>query len=84
MTVAPLPDAPADNWVDRLAPQPLRPWLKLGRFDRPIGAWLLMLPGWQAVALAGAAQGHGPDLRLLAPIAVRATRASTSRSTMSL
>ena len=72
MTVAPLPDAPADNWVDRLAPQPLRPWLKLGRFDRPIGAWLLMLPGWQAVALAGAAQGHGPDLRLLAPIAVGA------------
>ena len=60
MTAAHLPDAPPDNWVDRLAPPALRPWLKLGRFDRPAGAWLLMLPGWQAVALAGAAQGRWP------------------------
>ena len=72
MTVAPLPDAPADNWVDRLAPPSLRPWLKLGRFDRPIGAWLLMLPGWQAVALAGAMQAQWPDPRLLALIAIGA------------
>ena len=72
MTAAPLPDASADNWVDRLAPAPVRPWLKLARFDRPIGAWLLMLPGWQAVAMAGAAQGHWPDARLLALIAVGA------------
>ncbi len=49
---APLPDAPPDNWVDRRAPEALRPWLTLGRFDRPIGIWLLMLPGWQGIALA--------------------------------
>ena len=72
MTAAPLPDARPDNWVDRYAPRPIRPWLKLARFDRPIGTWLLMLPGWQAVALAGAEQGKGPDLRLLVLIAVGA------------
>jgi len=43
-----LPDAAPANWVDRFAPVRLRPWLKLGRFDRPTGIWLLMLPGWQA------------------------------------
>jgi 4-hydroxybenzoate polyprenyltransferase len=67
-----LPDAPPDNWVDRFAPEPLRPWLKLGRFDRPIGTWLLMLPGWQGVALAGAMKGQWPDLRLLVLIAIGA------------
>jgi 4-hydroxybenzoate polyprenyltransferase len=59
--LAPLPDAARENWVDRYAPERLRPWLRLGRFDRPAGMWLLMLPGWQAVALAGA----GLDLWLL-------------------
>ena len=63
-----LPDAAPANWVDRLAAPPLRPWLKLGRFDRPIGAWLLALPGWQGAALASAQQGRWPDLLLLAKI----------------
>ena len=67
-----LPDAPPDNWVDRHAPAALRPWLKLGRFDRPIGAWLLMLPGWQGVALACAAEGRLPNPWLMALIAVGA------------
>ena len=52
-----LPDAAPANWVDRRAPEALKPWLKLGRFDRPIGIWLLMLPGWQGIALAGASNG---------------------------
>ena len=69
---APLPDAAPDNWVDRFAPVGWRPWLKLGRFDRPAGTWLLMLPGWQGAALAAAMQGHGPDLVLLGKIAVGA------------
>ncbi len=46
-----LPDA-GRNWVDDRAPEGLKPWLKLGRFDRPIGIWLLLLPGWQGIALA--------------------------------
>ena len=61
-----LPDAAPDNWVDRFAPATLRPWLKLGRFDRPTGIWLLMLPGWQGIALADAMAGRPPDLVLLA------------------
>jgi 4-hydroxybenzoate polyprenyltransferase len=65
MVDALLPDAPPDNWVDRFAPEALRPWLKLGRFDRPAGAWLLLLPGWQAIALAAAMNGRWPDPKLL-------------------
>ncbi len=61
-----LPDAAPANWVDRHAPAALKPWLKLGRFDRPTGIWLLMLPGWQGIALADAASRRLPDLRLLA------------------
>ena len=64
-TSAPLPDAAPTNWVDAYAPAPLRPWLKLGRFDRPAGIWLLMLPGWQGIALAAAMQGRMPDPVLL-------------------
>ena len=63
---APLPDAAPTNWVDRHAPAAIRPWLKLGRFDRPVGIWLLMLPGWQGIALAGAIRGRLPDPILLA------------------
>jgi 4-hydroxybenzoate polyprenyltransferase len=61
-----LPDAAAANWVDRFAPPAWRPWLKLGRFDRPTGIWLLMLPGWQGIALADAMLGRTPDVWLLA------------------
>jgi 4-hydroxybenzoate polyprenyltransferase len=70
MSSAPLPDAPPSNWVDRFAPPGLRPWLRLGRFDRPAGTWLLLLPGWQAIALAGAMAGRAPDLRLIVLFAV--------------
>lgn len=48
----PLPDAPSSNWVDRYAPPVLRPWLRLGRFDRPVGIWLLFLPGAMGLAFA--------------------------------
>jgi 4-hydroxybenzoate polyprenyltransferase len=72
MKTAPLPDAANDNWVDRWAPARLQRWLKLGRFDRPAGAWLLLLPGWQGVALA-ASEAHAlPSLMLLLKFAVGA------------
>lgn len=67
-----LPDAAPGNWVDRRAPAPLRPWLKLGRFDRPAGIWLLMLPGWQGLALADGAEGRWPTLWLLLAFAIGA------------
>jgi 4-hydroxybenzoate polyprenyltransferase len=51
------------NWVDDLAPDRSRPYLRLARFDRPIGAWLLLLPCWWSAALAGIADGHaGPRI----------------------
>ncbi|WP_426037217.1 UbiA family prenyltransferase [Brevundimonas sp. DC300-4] len=61
---APLPDA-GRNWVDARAPEGLKPWLKLGRFDRPIGIWLLLLPGWQGITLALAQYRTIPDLHEL-------------------
>jgi 4-hydroxybenzoate polyprenyltransferase len=69
---SPLPDAAADNWVDRHAPVAWRPWLKLGRLDRPTGIWLLMLPGWQGIALARAIEGAWPAPVLLAKFAAGA------------
>ncbi|PZO31904.1 MAG: 4-hydroxybenzoate octaprenyltransferase, partial [Alphaproteobacteria bacterium] len=61
MSSAPLPDA-GRNWVDERAPEGLKPWLKLGRFDRPIGIWLLLLPGWQGITLAMAQYRATPGL----------------------
>src|SRR6185312_5836584 len=78
MTAAPLPDAAPDNWVDRFAPERLRPWLKLGRFDRPSGIWLLLLPGWQGVSLAAAMSGRLPDPWLVLAFAIGATLMRTA------
>jgi 4-hydroxybenzoate polyprenyltransferase len=61
------------NWVDSLAPAPIRPYLRLARLDRPIGTWLLLLPGWWALALAAHAQGPAaPDWWLVALFGVGA------------
>jgi 4-hydroxybenzoate polyprenyltransferase len=47
-------DAPG-NWVDHLAPAVLRPYLRLARLDRPIGAWLLLMPCWWSSGIAAVA-----------------------------
>ena len=47
-------DAPG-NWVDHLAPAFLRPYLRLARLDRPIGAWLLLMPCWWSAGIAAVA-----------------------------
>lgn len=52
-----VPDAPPDNWVHRYAPSWFRPYARLARFDRPIGAWLLLFPCWWSLALAEHANG---------------------------
>jgi 4-hydroxybenzoate polyprenyltransferase len=49
------------NWVDGLAPPFSRPYLRLARLDRPIGSWLLLLPCWWSVGLAGMREGHFPN-----------------------
>ena len=56
-------DAVKGNWVDTLAPEWTRPYLRLSRADRPIGTWLLLLPCWWG-ALVAAAERGGPNLRL--------------------
>ncbi len=58
----PLADAPPSNWVDRFAPDGLKPWLRLVRADRPIGAYLLMWPCWWSVALSVRAEDDIPDI----------------------
>lgn len=50
------------NWVDRIAPLWSRPYLRLARFDRPIGSWLLLMPCWWSAALAAGVAG---DVRQL-------------------
>jgi 4-hydroxybenzoate polyprenyltransferase len=45
-------DAKRGNWVDRFAPEWLRPYARLARWDRPIGFWLLFWPCAFALALA--------------------------------
>ncbi len=46
-------DIQRGNWVDRALPAPARPYARLARLDRPIGTWLLLLPGWWALAFTG-------------------------------
>lgn len=66
-------DAPRGNWVDRLAPDWSRPWLRLSRADRPIGTWLLLLPCLWGLAFAALADGwRWPDLWIAAGCALGA------------
>src|ERR1700710_3215596 len=46
------------NWVDTRAPSWSRPYLRLSRFDRPIGSWLLLMPCWWSAALAAGIAGN--------------------------
>src|SRR5262245_36795511 len=50
------------NWVDGVAPAWARPYLRLARLDRPIGSWLLLMPCWWSVGLAGMHNGRFPSL----------------------
>jgi 4-hydroxybenzoate polyprenyltransferase len=50
------------NWVDTLAPGFVRPYLRLARLDRPIGSWLLLMPCWWSLGIAGMRQGELPSL----------------------
>ncbi len=45
-------DSAKTHWVNR-APIGIRPYLQLSRLDRPVGYWLLALPGWIGLAFAG-------------------------------
>jgi 4-hydroxybenzoate polyprenyltransferase len=49
------------NWVDRVAPVRVRPYLRLARLDRPIGSWLLLMPCWWSAGLAAVRAQAIPD-----------------------
>ena len=53
---APIKDSNHGHWVNR-SPLTMRPYLQLSRLDRPVGYWLLALPGW--IGLAFATLSHG-------------------------
>ena len=59
MSIAPdrrVADSVPTSWVDR-APPAIRPYLRLARYDRPVGFWLLAIPCWQGLALASVSSG---------------------------
>ena len=51
------------SWVTRF-PKSIQPYLVLSRMDRPIGYWLLFLPGAWSISLAASA-GSMPNIQLL-------------------
>jgi 4-hydroxybenzoate polyprenyltransferase len=57
------------DWVDRWLPGWAEPYARLARWDRPIGTWLLLFPGWWGIALAAP---KWPDLVLLLLFAIGA------------
>jgi 4-hydroxybenzoate polyprenyltransferase len=61
------------DWVDRWLPGSAEPYARLARWDRPIGTWLLLFPGWWGIALA-ASKGPDPFLLLLFAIGAVAMR----------
>jgi 4-hydroxybenzoate polyprenyltransferase len=66
-------DIAAQGWVAHL-PQGWRPYALLARFDRPIGSWLLVLPGFWAFAMAAPGWAEGLRLALLFGIGAVAMR----------
>ena len=69
-------DSDKGHWVNR-SPLSVRPYLQLSRLDRPVGYWLLALPGWIGLAFATLSHGFTPsDLKwamliLIGAIAMR-------------
>ncbi|HRC27472.1 MAG TPA: hypothetical protein PKX87_08595, partial [Alphaproteobacteria bacterium] len=55
------------GWIARL-PEAVRPYAILARLDRPVGVWLLFLPGAWSVALAPGC-GGGKAAAPAAPLA---------------
>lgn len=66
-------DIRAGGWVARL-PAGWRPYALLARFDRPIGSWLLFLPGLWAFALAAPTWAEGLRLTVLFGVGAVAMR----------
>jgi 4-hydroxybenzoate polyprenyltransferase len=68
-------DIVATGWVT-LLPRPWLPWLLLARVDRPIGIWLLFLPGLWGILLSGAAPATAVRLIVLFAVGSAVMRAA--------
>jgi len=65
-------DSDKGHWVNR-SPLSVRPYLQLSRLDRPVGYWLLALPGWIGLAFATLSHGFAAsDLKWAALILIGA------------
>ena len=65
-------DSDKGHWVNR-SPLSMRPYLQLSRLDRPVGYWLLALPGWIGLAFATLSHGFATsDLKWAALILIGA------------
>lgn len=65
-------DSDKGHWVNR-SPVSVRPYLQLSRLDRPVGYWLLALPGWIGLAFATLSHGFATtDLKWAALILIGA------------
>lgn len=53
----PYTDIKLTGWQVNFLPEKLRPYGVLARLDRPIGWWLLLLPGWWSIVLASGGVG---------------------------
>ena len=67
-------DIVTGGWIARLPPG-WRPYLLLARLDRPIGAWLLFLPGLWGILLA-----RSPDVRSIRLVVLFAIGALVMRA----
>ena len=63
------------GWWQRL-PRRLHPYILLARFDRPIGWWLLLLPGWWIIPATAADTARMVELMLLFLVGAVTTRAA--------
>lgn len=70
---APYTDIRDRGWIARL-PESWRPYALLMRLDRPIGVWLLVLPGFWGIALLAPSWTEGLRLFLLFAIGAVVTR----------
>jgi 4-hydroxybenzoate polyprenyltransferase len=68
-------DIVATGWVT-LLPRSWLPWLLLARVDRPIGIWLLFLPGLWGILLSGAAPATAVRLIVLFALGSAVMRAA--------
>ncbi len=63
------------GWWRRL-PRPFHPYILVARFDRPIGWWLLLLPGWWIIPAATSDTGRMIELMMLFLVGAVTTRAA--------